>query len=181
LYSAGNRDHHWFGFNEPEKRKDKMNKRKGRIVPAVVVLAILVFALTGAVSVAAADRKTVVDQDLVIQISDLSSTVQFYPVTIGGTKMEVLAVEAPDGTIRTAFNTCQVCYSSGRGYYKQSGTYLICQNCGNRFRMSQVEIASGGCNPVPIFPANKTVDAEKIVISKEYLQKAKGIFAQWRR
>lgn len=29
--------------------------------------------------------------------------------------------------IRTAFNTCQVCYSSGKGYYVQSGNVLVCQ------------------------------------------------------
>ncbi|MDR3342041.1 MAG: DUF2318 domain-containing protein [Treponema sp.] len=122
----------------------------------------------------------VVDKDLIIPINAISTTVQFYPVSIEGTRMEVLAVQAPDGTIRTAFNTCQVCYASGRGYYKQNGNVLVCQNCGNRFRMSQVEVVSGGCNPVPIFPENKTVDAEKIVISKEFLTRAKGIFARWK-
>ena len=53
-----------------------------------------------------------------IPVKNISSTAQFYPVDVDGTQMEVLAVKAPDGTIRTAFNTCQVCYDSGRGYYK---------------------------------------------------------------
>jgi uncharacterized membrane protein len=57
----------------------------------------------------------------------------------------------------------------------------VCQNCGNRFRLSQVEVRSGGCNPVPIFSKDKTVDSEKIVISKDYLKQAKGIFARWKR
>jgi len=35
--------------------------------------------------------------------------------------MEVLAVKAPDGTIRTAMNTCKICYDSGAGYYVQEG------------------------------------------------------------
>ena len=47
--------------------------------------------------------------DLVIPVNEISNTASFYPVTADGTKMEVLAVKAPDGTIRTAFNTCQVC------------------------------------------------------------------------
>jgi uncharacterized membrane protein len=47
--------------------------------------------------------------------------------------------------------------------------------------MSQVEVRSGGCNPVPIFPANKTVDDKTITIKKEFLIKAKGIFAHWKR
>jgi uncharacterized membrane protein len=129
---------------------------------------------------ASTSRAVVKDRDLIIPLSELSPTTQFYPVEIEGTRMEVLAVQAADGTYRTAFNTCQVCYGSGRGYYKQNGNVLVCQNCGNRFRMNQVEIQSGGCNPVPIFPQNKTVDSEKIVISKEFLKQAKGIFARWK-
>jgi uncharacterized membrane protein len=63
----------------------------------------------------------------------------------------------------------------------QTGTVLVCQNCGNRYRMSQIERQAGGCNPVPIFPANKTVGDSTIIISKEYLKQAKTIFASWKR
>jgi uncharacterized membrane protein len=111
----------------------------------------------------------------------VSERASFYPVDIEGTRLEVIAVKAPDGTIRTAFNTCQVCYASGRGYYQQQGNLLVCQNCGNRFRMSQVEVRAGGCNPVPIFPANKTVDEKNITLPREFLIRAKGIFANWKR
>ncbi|GHV73823.1 hypothetical protein AGMMS49940_11250 [Spirochaetia bacterium] len=126
-------------------------------------------------------KPLIADKDLVISIAELSENAVFYPVDIDGTRLEVLAVKAPDGSIRTAFNTCQVCYGSGRGFYKQQGALLICQNCGNRFRMSQVEKQSGGCNPVPIFAENKTVSDSTITIPKEFLLKAKGIFARWRR
>jgi uncharacterized membrane protein len=126
-------------------------------------------------------RPVVRDQDLIIPLSDISAIAQFYPVEIEGTRIEVLAVQAPDGTIRTAFNTCQSCYASGKGYSVQSGDRLVCQNCGKRFRLSQVEISAGGCNPVPIFSQNKTVNGESITISKDYLKQAKGIFAQWKR
>jgi uncharacterized membrane protein len=47
--------------------------------------------------------------------------------------------------------------------------------------MAQVEVASGGCNPVPIFAENKIVDDEKIVIPREYLAQERDIFARWRR
>jgi uncharacterized membrane protein len=126
-------------------------------------------------------KSAIADRDLVIPVSELTENAIFYPVDIEGTRLEVLAVKAPDGTIRTAFNTCQVCYASGRGFYKQQGTVLVCQNCGNRFRMSQVGVRSGGCNPVPISAANKTVTDTDITISREYLKEAKGIFARWRR
>ena len=123
----------------------------------------------------------VVDQDLVVQIADVTENALFYPVDIDGVRMEVLAVKAPDGTIRTAFNTCQVCYRSGRGYFVQTGTLLVCQNCGNRYRMSQIERQAGGCNPVPILPANKKVSDGTITISKEFFKQYREIFASWKR
>jgi hypothetical protein len=122
----------------------------------------------------------VIDGDLVIGVADISESAKFYPVEVDGTKLEVIAVEAPDGTIRTAFNTCQVCYDSGRGYYRQDGGVLVCQNCGNRFDMSQVEVVAGGCNPVPIFPDNKTVTDETITVPLDFLREAKVIFSNWR-
>lgn len=95
--------------------------------------------------------------------------------------MEVMAVKASDGTIRTAFNTCQVCYSSGRGYYTQQGDELKCENCGNRFHIDQVEQVTGGCNPVPIAEEYKTDDGEYITISQVFLEKNKGLFANWKK
>lgn len=118
--------------------------------------------------------------DLIIPIEDVSEEANFYPLEVDGTKLEVLAVKAPDGTIRTAFNTCQICYSSGRGYYVQDGDVLVCQNCGNRFQTSDVEIARGGCNPVPIFDEDKVIDEKNIIISSDFLAKASGIFANWK-
>jgi len=152
-------------------------------ITAIIALVMLVAGgIAFAQSAGLNQRKPVIaDRDLVIQVSDITENALFYPVDIDGMRMEVLAVKASDGTIRTAFNTCQVCYSSGRGYFVQEGTVLVCQNCGRRYRMNQVERQAGGCNPVPIFPANKTTGDSTITISKEYLRQAKSIFASWKK
>ncbi|MDR1358524.1 MAG: DUF2318 domain-containing protein [Coriobacteriales bacterium] len=118
---------------------------------------------------------------LTIPVAAVSSTATFYPVVIDGTTMEVLAVTAPDGTIRTAFNTCEVCYDSGRGYYEQEGDVLVCQNCGNRFKTSEVEVQSNGCNPWPIFAEDKTVTDEAITLSYDFLSESTRVFANWKR
>lgn len=120
------------------------------------------------------------DQDIVIPISDITETAKFYPVDVEGTTLEVVAVKASDGSIRTAFNTCQVCYDSGKGYYEQQGDLLVCQNCGNQFSMDRVEVEAGGCNPWPIFDENKTVTEDSITISYGFLKESKGIFANWK-
>ena len=152
----------------------------------VTVLVMAIFVLCGVSGFAQNTelnrrKPLIADQDLVIQIADITGNALFYPIDIDGMRMEVLAVRAPDGTIRTAFNTCQVCYNSGRGFFVQENTVLVCQNCGRRYRMNQVERQAGGCNPVPIFPANKTVSGSTITISREYLRQARGIFAGWKR
>jgi len=145
--------------------------------------AAIVFALFLASDLAGIELKKPViptDTDIIIPISEISETAKFYPVIIDGTRLEVIAVKAPDGSLRTAFNACQVCYASGRGYYKQQGAVLICRNCGNRFRMNQVGIVSGGCNPIPITAKDKKVTDKSIIISKEFLKEAKGIFAKYK-
>jgi len=126
-------------------------------------------------------EKTSEGTDLVIPVADITQEASFYPVEVDGVEMEVIAVMAEDGSIRTAFNTCQVCYDSGRGYYKQEGSALVCQNCGNQFPMSHVEVEAGGCNPWPIFDENKTVTEESITISYAFLQESEQIFSNWKQ
>lgn len=121
------------------------------------------------------------DTDVVIDKSLISETAIFIPVTVDETKMEIIAVKAPDGTLRTAFNTCQVCYDSGRGYYKQDGDVLVCQNCGNRFKMSQVSVEKGSCNPVGISEDMRTETDLQITISLDLLKQAVPLFANWNK
>lgn len=119
--------------------------------------------------------------DIIITKSEITETAKFIPYKAGGTQMELVAVKAPDGTIRTAFNTCQVCANSGRGYYKQEGDELVCQNCGNRFAISQVEKQKNGCNPVPILEEKKTDSGSTITISQSYMEQNKALFGNWKK
>jgi hypothetical protein len=119
--------------------------------------------------------------DIIILLDDVTETANFYPTTVGGVALEVMAIRAPDGTVRTAFNTCQSCFTSGRGYYVQEGSELVCQNCGNRFAANHVEIESGGCNPVPIFEGDKVTSDTAITIPASYLKEAQSLFENWKR
>ena len=126
------------------------------------------------------EAKTNDNGDIIINTSDITETATFYSYDKLGVDLEVLAVKAPDGTIRTAFNTCQVCYSSGKGYYVQKGDKLVCQNCGNKFAMGDIQVTKGGCNPVPIMPEDKVVTDTTITIPKKTLSDAKVIFQNWK-
>ena len=117
---------------------------------------------------------------LVIKTDDLSEDAAFYPIEVDGTEMEVIAVKDAEGTIRTAFNTCQICYDSGNGYYKQEGDKLVCQNCGNSFSKEDVGVLSGGCNPYPIFPEDRADTEDTVTISYDFLKSAQGLFTRWK-
>lgn len=119
-------------------------------------------------------------KSLKIPVSDISSKVSFYPIKVDGVEMEIIAVKNSDGEIRTAFNTCQVCYSSGRGYYVQDGDVLVCQNCGNEFTIDDIGVEAGGCNPWAIMSDDRTIKNGKLEISYDYLKESEQIFSNWK-
>ena len=121
-----------------------------------------------------------VDTDLVIPVSELSETTRIYPVTVDGLQMEVLAAKDSDGTVRTAFNTCQVCNGSRKAYFAEEGDHVVCQNCGNSFGREDVGVLSGGCNPYPIFAEDRQDSEDSVRISYDYLSSASGLFERWK-
>jgi uncharacterized membrane protein len=129
----------------------------------------------------ASDTKASSDWGIVIKKKDITVKAKFYPYVVNGKNIEIFAVKATDGTIRTALNTCQICYSSGRGYYKQEGIVFVCQNCGNQFKLDQIEKIKGGCNPIPILGKDKTDLGDSIGISKQYLASVAPYFANWKK
>jgi uncharacterized membrane protein len=160
-----------------------------RVVSAVAICVVLVFSLVACSNAAATETpsktKTSANassagSDIVIQKDEVTDQATFIPYEAENVKMEIIAVKAPDDTIRTALNTCQVCFDSGRGYYEQVGDRLVCQNCGNQFKISQIEKQKNGCNPVPILADDKKEDGTTITISADFLEKNKELFANWK-
>jgi len=143
----------------------------------LILAAVLLLSGCGKQEEAAA---TPMDTDLVIPISELSETIRIYPVTVDGLQMEVLAAKDSDGTVRTAFNTCQVCNGSRKAYFAEDGDHVVCQNCGNSFGREDVGVLSGGCNPYPIFAENREDSEDSVRISYDYLSSASGLFERWK-
>ncbi len=84
-----------------------------------------------------------------VPTSDISSTANFYEYDADGTVVKFFAVKASDGSIRTAFDACDVCGYTKKGY-KQDGTDMVCNNCGNRYPIDGLGTenkAGGGCWP----------------------------------
>lgn len=159
----------------------KSQNLKKKITLPVIAAFVLIAALALLVIPQRGKKEKLSETDsLTIPLSSVSETASFYPVTVDGTKMEVLAIRTAGGEIRTAFNTCESCYLSGRGYYAADGKELVCQNCGVRFTAEQVGLEGrGGCNPWPIPASERTETENSILISYNVLADAKEIFSNW--
>ncbi len=84
-----------------------------------------------------------------IPLSDLSSTAQYYEYPVGSVTVRFFAVTAADGSIKTAFDACDVCGSQKKGY-RQEGDQMVCNNCGNRYPIAGLgtqNTRGGGCWP----------------------------------
>lgn len=183
------------GAKKNSSKKTKANGMVYLILAGVVILAVAGFVLSGlggekdsAAAPGTTDTAGMAVKelpapgaDLTILKADVSEKVKFYPYEADGIYMEVMAVKASDGTIRTALNTCQVCFDSGRGYYEQKGDTVVCQNCGNVFSIDDIEKVRNGCNPVPVLEPDKTDDNDKIAISGEYLKTQSDYFKEWKK
>jgi hypothetical protein len=106
----------------------------------------------------------------VAQVSD--GQAHFYTYESGGTKVNYFVLQSPDGTIRAAFNACDVCYPYKKGYH-QDGNYMQCNNCGRRFRSDQINVLEGGCNPAPL---KRKVVGDQLVITTTDLEAGANYF-----
>jgi uncharacterized membrane protein len=169
-----------------DQQHRKLRIKLGVCILAAVTGAMLILSACGAAaqstpsSSAPPASSAVIGAGITINKDEITTTAKFIPYQAGDTKMEIIAVKAPDGTIRTAFNTCQVCFDSGRGYYVQEGDQLVCQNCGNKFNISAIEKEKNGCNPAPILDSDKQDDGKTITISADYLDQNKELFSNWK-
>jgi uncharacterized membrane protein len=81
-------------------------------------------------------------------------------------------LNSSDGIIRTAFDTCDVCWRSNKGYVQQDD-YMICQNCGLKFKSTKINEIRGGCNPSPL---DSKIDNGKVIIKESDLLAGKPYF-----
>lgn len=118
---------------------------------------------------------------IVIDKGILSTSASYFDFVVDDITVELFAVEASDGTIRLALNTCQVCNGSPYAYFVQEEDAFICQNCFNRFASVQVGLVDGGCNPVPVTSEYYSVENNSILVSTEFLAANAVRFQNWKK
>ena len=120
--------------------------------------------------------------DVVIKEADITDKATFIEYkSKDGITVGLLAVRASDGTVRTAFDTCQVCNGSSYAFFVQTDNVFLCQNCGNTFSLDLIEQERGGCNPIPIMAEDKTVTDTEIIIPAALLEENAAMFENWKK
>jgi uncharacterized membrane protein len=72
---------------------------------------------------------------------------RFFRFEDGGKEIAFFVVKATDGSYRTAFDSCDVCYKAKKGY-EQKGNLMNCTNCNQKFALDRIgPNSTGGCNP----------------------------------
>ena len=97
-----------------------------------------------------------------IPVTDVNDgKAHYFQYKNGGSTIKFFVVKSSDGIIRAAFDACDVCFASKKGY-SQDGDFMVCNNCGRRFHSSRINVVKGGCNPAPL---SREVAGEHLVIT----------------
>ena len=96
----------------------------------------------------------------------------YYTYMHQGRPIEFFVLKSKDGVVRAAFNACDVCYLSKKGY-TQDGDHVVCNNCGQRFPANEINDVHGGCNPSPL---GRVVEGNTLVILVEDIVKGLRYF-----
>jgi uncharacterized membrane protein len=139
-------------------------------------LALVVFVLAFAAACGTApDRSLVAEEGAFrIPLQTLSDgKARHYTVAAGGKEITFFVVRSPDGVVRAAFDACDVCFRSGKGYV-QEGEHMVCVECGQRFHVSRINVLEGGCNPAPL---NRSVEGDMLILMEQDVAKGAVYFS----
>ena len=163
-----------------DKKKQFVEEKRGGVGKKVVVLAVLVAVVAGAAfmllrpgassgytSVKSVGGEIRIDLD---KVSD--GQAHFFTYNSNQGQIGFFVVKSVDGVVRAAFDACDVCYKSKKGYH-QEGEFMVCNNCGQQFRTDLVNEIKGGCNPAPL---QRRVDGRQLVISEQDMIQGAGYF-----
>ncbi|MSN27383.1 MAG: DUF2318 domain-containing protein [Geobacter sp.] len=116
----------------------------GIVVVVLLVAAVSVFAF----SFGKYEKVKVINGTISVPVARLADeNAHFFKLVDEGKEITFFVVKAPDGSIRTAFDACDSCYRSKKGY-EQQGLVINCNNCNQKFAINRLgPNASGGCNP----------------------------------
>jgi uncharacterized membrane protein len=160
-------------FEQP-RRSTRLHLVAAGIVLALVTVSALAFVATRDDDATATATPTVAQgEDVRLPVAQFADgSARFFTYDAGGVQVKYFVLKSSDGTLRAAFDACDVCYASKKGY-RQEGDEMVCNNCDQRFPSIKVNVLEGGCNPSPI---ERTVEGTDLVLKAADLQAGARFF-----
>jgi uncharacterized membrane protein len=155
-----------------------MNKKSILVIGIVAFSILLLFGCTQSPNSPNSNTNgsvKVENGEVKIPLSEVTQTAKFYEFESNGTKIKYFAVKASDGSIKTAFDACDVCYSKKKGY-TQEGNLMKCNNCGKTFAIDALgkeNITGKGCWPGYL---PNTTNGDSIVLKVSDIESGKFRF-----
>ena len=136
-----------------QQRNLPMKKSPVTLLLLVISLLVTASALVGWLGIpgTGGEKSVIVSAGKVaIPVADLNDgQAHFYSYKGQHGKIPFFVIKGKDGTLRAAFDACDVCYKEKKGY-EQKGDEMICRNCNQTFPVAKIGTVSGGCNPSPL-------------------------------
>jgi uncharacterized membrane protein len=156
------------------------DKKKRGWLPCAVfsicaVLAVAAVMLFGGNASMSQDGGTQVAGQVVsypVKLFDEGTAKHFEFQAENGITIKYFVLKSSDGVVRAAFDACDVCWPSGKGYF-QEGDKMVCRNCGKRFASVKINEVKGGCNPAPL---NRKIEGDNLVIQVADILSGKSYF-----
>jgi uncharacterized membrane protein len=159
-------------FEQPRSRTGLHMALAGIALVAVIAVAAFVMMNRGGGEAATATAAAP-SGDVTIPVAQVNDgKAHFYSYDAGGTTVKYFVLADKTGKVRAALDACEVCYAQKKGYH-QEGDAMVCNNCGKVFPSAQINVITGGCNPIPL---DKSISGGQLTISTDSLTQGAQYF-----
>ncbi|MEW6410078.1 MAG: Fe-S-containing protein [Nitrospirota bacterium] len=84
-----------------------------------------------------------------------------------GKRIDFFVAKDSNGNINSAFDACAICYRKRLGYRKED-EYIVCNACGNKYEIADLDKGLGSCLPIPL---KHSIEGEYLTIkTPEFLR-----------
>jgi uncharacterized membrane protein len=159
-------------FETPKRRTGLHIALAVAALAVVAIVAVVVINGRGGAETATATTAPA-GGDVTIPVAEVSDgKAHFYTYNVNGTTVKYFVLASKDGKIRAALDACEVCYPQKKGY-QQQGDAMQCNNCGKVFPSDQINVVTGGCNPIPL---KRSISGDNLTITTGSLQAGQTYF-----
>jgi len=159
-----------------EAPKSRTGLHVAAAIGALVVVALVAFVIVsnrGGGETATATAAAAPGADVTMPVASVNDgEARFFTYDAGGTTVKYFVLADSDGKVRAALDACEVCYPQKKGY-SQQGDSMVCNNCGQVFPAKEINVITGGCNPIPL---KRSVKGDTLTISVESIQSGAQYF-----